>query len=171
MKLKRIAAICRRDKHVVVYRSPDGGQYIGTDEAAYLVGGLPGLDEKSTLAILDVPEEDRSGWVCEIRGEPGKISIADIAQGEHLAKRGNIMVGYAGKELEPLTWPGGTMWIDTKFLRPLSGEEVELYIRRGGTGIDYVAAKKGMFLCAVIAPIEVSEKFLADLRGVTECTS
>lgn len=55
MKIKNIAAICKKNKYAVIYeRYTEGGgvvQYIGDGAAAYPVTGLPALDKESLLTI------------------------------------------------------------------------------------------------------------------------
>lgn len=50
MKIKNIAAICKKNKYAVIYeRYTEGGgvvQYIGDGAAAYPVTGLPALDKE-----------------------------------------------------------------------------------------------------------------------------
>lgn len=65
MKIKSIAAICKKGKQVVLYNRYESGgtlqQYIGDGMTAYPVSGLPELDEESILTIFDVPEKQREG--------------------------------------------------------------------------------------------------------------
>lgn len=64
MKIKSIAAICKKNKNIAIFErySDDGDiltQYIGDGSAVYPVIGLPPLDAESLLTIFDVPEKDR----------------------------------------------------------------------------------------------------------------
>ena len=67
MKIKNIAAICKKNKYAVIYEryGESGGviQYIGDGAAAYPVTGLPALDKESLLTIFDVPEKQREDWL------------------------------------------------------------------------------------------------------------
>jgi len=60
MKIKNIAAICKKNKYAVIYEryGESGGviQYIGDGAAAYPVTGLPALDKESLLTILQTVE-------------------------------------------------------------------------------------------------------------------
>ena len=61
MKIKSIAAICKKNKNIAIFErySDDGDtltQYIGDGSAVYPVVGLPQLDKESLLTIFDVPE-------------------------------------------------------------------------------------------------------------------
>jgi len=65
MKIKNIAAICKKNKSVVLFeRYNDGGevllQYIGDGGAVYPIIGLPTLDKESVLTIFDIPEKQHA---------------------------------------------------------------------------------------------------------------
>ena len=81
MKIKNIAAICKKNKYAVIYEryGENGGviQYIGDGAAAYPVTGLPKLDKESLLTIFDVPEKQREDWFVQVAGIPSKISFED----------------------------------------------------------------------------------------------
>ncbi|MCB7050361.1 hypothetical protein LIZ34_08295 [Intestinimonas butyriciproducens] len=67
MKIKSIAAICKKNKNIAIFErySDDGDiltQYIGDGSAVYPVIGLPPLDAESLLTIFDVPEKDRDNY-------------------------------------------------------------------------------------------------------------
>ena len=76
MKIKNIAAICKKNKYAVIYeRYTEGGvvQYIGDGAATYPVTGLPALDKESLLTIFDVPEKQREDWFVQVAGIPSRI--------------------------------------------------------------------------------------------------
>ena len=81
MKIKSIAAICKKNKQVVLFnRYSDSGtisQYIGDGNAVYPISGLPELDEESILTIFDVPEKQREDWLVQYRDIPEGISFTD----------------------------------------------------------------------------------------------
>ena len=90
MKIKNIAAICKKNKYAVIYEryGENGGviQYIGDGAAAYPVTGLPKLDKESLLTIFDVPEKQREDWFVQVAGIPSKISFEDAAATDKTAK-------------------------------------------------------------------------------------
>ena len=58
MKIKSIAAICKKNKNIAIFErySDDGDiltQYIGDGSAVYPVVGLPQLNKESLLTIFD----------------------------------------------------------------------------------------------------------------------
>ena len=71
MKIKSIAAICKKNKNIAIFErySDDGDiltQYIGDGSAVYPVVGLPQLDKESLLTIFDVPEKDRDNYIAPL---------------------------------------------------------------------------------------------------------
>lgn len=84
MKIKSIAAICKKNKNIAIFErySDDGDiltQYIGDGSAVYPVVGLPQLDKESLLTIFDVPEKDRDNYFVKTLGVPVGISFEDTA--------------------------------------------------------------------------------------------
>lgn len=78
MKIKSIAAICKKNKNIAIFErySDDGDiltQYIGDGSAVYPVIGLPPLDAESLLTIFDVPEKDRDNYFVKTLGIPAEI--------------------------------------------------------------------------------------------------
>ena len=77
MKIKSIAAICKKNKNIAIFErySDDGDiltQYIGDGSAVYPVVGLPQLDKESLLTIFDVPEKDRDNYFVKTLGVPAR---------------------------------------------------------------------------------------------------
>lgn len=93
MKIKSIAAICKKNKNIAIFErySDDGDiltQYIGDGSAVYPVVGLPQLDKESLLTIFDVPEKDRDNYFVKTLGVPAGISFEDTDETErHVARR------------------------------------------------------------------------------------
>lgn len=62
MKIKSIAAICKKNKNIAIFErySDDGDiltQYIGDGSAVYPVVGLPQLDKESLLSTRWKPQQ------------------------------------------------------------------------------------------------------------------
>lgn len=100
MKIKSIAAICKKNKQVVLFnRYSDSGtlsQYIGDGNAVYPISGLPELDEESILTIFDVPEKQREDWLVRYRDIPEGISFEDTDATEKIIEQGNLSIVYCG---------------------------------------------------------------------------
>jgi len=175
MKIKNIAAICKKNKYAVIYeRYTEGGgvvQYIGDGAAAYPVTGLPALDKESLLTIFDVPEKQREDWFVQVAGIPSEISFEDMDANEKPVEREAISIAYSGKTLKPLQTRRGLVFIESRYLSPVSDilDVLELYERITPGGTPYIVAKAGFLLQAVIMPYDViSQQFVDNLKRLTE---
>lgn len=180
MKIKNIAAICKKNKYAVIYEryGESGGviQYIGDGAAAYPVTGLPALDKESLLTIFDVPEKQREDWFVQVAGIPSEISFEDMDANEKPVEREAISIAYSGRTLKPLQTRRGLVFIESRYLSPVSDilDVLELYerITPGGTPYivaPYIVAKAGFLLQAVIMPYDViSQQFVDNLKRLTE---
>ena len=161
MKIKNIAAICKKNKYAVIYEryGESGGviQYIGDGAAAYPVTGLPALDKESLLTIFDVPEKQREDWFVQVAGIPSEISFEDMDANEKPVEREAISIAYSGKTLKPLQTRRGLVFIESRYLSPVSDilDVLELYERITPGGTPYIVAKAGFLLQAVIMPYDV----------------
>lgn len=161
MKIKSIAAICKKNKQVVLFnRYSDSGtlsQYIGDGNAVYPISGLPELDEESILTIFDVPEKQREDWLVRYRDIPEGISFEDTDATEKIIEQGNLSIVYSGKTLKPLQTRCGLVFIESRYLSPVS-DVLDVFI----------VAKAGFLLQAVIMPCDViSAQFVQRLQELT----
>ena len=103
MKIKSIAAICKKNKNIAIFErySDDGDiltQYIGDGSAVYPVIGLPPLDAESLLTIFDVPEKDRDNYFVKTLGVPAGISFEDTDETERHVEREGISIIYINQQ-------------------------------------------------------------------------
>lgn len=158
MKIKSIAAICKKGKQVVLYNRYESGgtlqQYIGDGMTAYPVSGLPKLDEESILTIFDVPEKQREDWFVRVRDVPEGINFEDTDANEKMIERDNLSIIFSGHTLKPLQTRRGLVFIQSRYLSPVS-DVLELYERFTPNGTPYIVAKAGFLLQAVIMPYDV----------------
>lgn len=178
MKIKSIAAICKKNKNIAIFErySDDGDiltQYIGDGSAVYPVIGLPPLDAESLLTIFDVPEKQREDWFVQVAGIPSEISFEDMDANEKPVEREAISIAYSGKTLKPLQTRRGLVFIESRYLSPVSDilDVLELYERITPGGTPYIVAKAGFLLQAVIMPYDViNQQFVESLQDLTrEC--
>ena len=162
MKIKSIAAICKKNKNIAIFErySDDGDiltQYIGDGSAVYPVIGLPPLDAESLLTIFDVPEKDRDNYFVKTLGIPAGISFEDTDATERQVEREGISIIYSGRTLKPIHTTRGLVFIESRYLAPVADvlDVLELYERRTTEGTPYIVAKAGFLLQAVIMPYDV----------------
>lgn len=160
MKIKSIAAICKKSKRVVLYskRNIEGDivqQYISDGSAVYPVSGLPALNEESILTIFDIPEKQREDWFVKDADIPDGINFEDMDSSEQIIERAGLSIVYAGKTLKPLQTRHGLIFMESRYLAPISDvlDVMELYERATPGGEPYIVAKAGFLLQAVIMPI------------------
>lgn len=169
MKIKNIAAICKKNKSVVLFeRYNDGG-------AVYPIIGLPTLDKESVLTIFDIPEKQREDWYVRSTGIPDGINLDDIDETEKPVEREAISIVYSGKTLKPLRTRRGLAFIESRYLSPVSDvlDVLELYERITPSGTPYIVAKAGFLLQAVIMPYDViNQQFVEKMEELTrECVT
>lgn len=159
MKIKSIAAICKKNKNIAIFErySDDGDiltRYIGDGSAVYPVVGLPQLDKESLLTIFDVPEKDRDNYFVKTLGVPAGISFEDTDETERHVEREGISIIYSGRTLKPIRTTRGLVFIESRYLSPVADvlDVLELYERRTAEGAPYIVAKAGFLLQAVIMP-------------------
>ena len=178
MKIKSIAAICKKNKNIAIFErySDDGDiltQYIGDGSAVYPVVGLPQLDKESLLTIFDVPEKDRDNYFVKTLGVPAGISFEDTDETERHVEREGISIIYSGRTLKPIRTTRGLVFIESRYLSPVADvlDVLELYERRTAEGAPYIVAKAGFLLQAVIMPYDViNQQFVESLQSLTrEC--
>lgn len=162
MKIKSIAAICKKNKNIAIFErySDDGDiltQYIGDGSAVYPVVGLPQLDKESLLTIFDVPEKDRDNYFVKTLGVPAGISFEDTDETERHVEREGISIIYSGRTLKPIRTTRGLVFIESRYLSPVADvlDVLELYERRTAEGAPYIVAKAGFLLQAVIIPHQI----------------
>jgi hypothetical protein len=135
MKIKSIAAICKKNKNIAIFErySDDGDiltQYIGDGSAVYPVVGLPQLDKESLLTIFDVPEKDRDNYFVKTLGVTAGISFE--TQTKRKARRaGRISIIFRKNlEADPHNERAGIH--RKRYLSPVADvqDELELYERR-----------------------------------------
>lgn len=179
MKLKNIAAICKKTKMMILFNEQNGdgeitAQYISNGAAVYPITGLPVLGEDEILTIFDITEKQRDKWYVRTQEVPAGINLADIDKNERQVEQSNISIASDGKVLLPLQTYDRIVFIDNAYIQPFNDvmDIVELYARTTVDGAVYIAAKAGFMLQAVIFPVDIiKEQFVGALQEITrKCT-
>lgn len=148
-------------------------QYIGDGTAFYQVNDLPHLDKESILTIFDISEKQRGKWLVKVGEIPEGIDFSDVAEGEQIIKQLDPAIVYNEKILLPLQTQNGILFINSKYLSPLSDvmDALNLFERETKARQVYIVAKVGLMLKAIIFPIEVATtKFVEKLEELArEC--
>lgn len=172
MKIKALAAICKRQKRFFLYDGPEGStaQWLGDGCAIYPLFKMPPLNEQNIYTIFDIPEKQQSKMHFSENPLPEGVEFADAVACENVLDPARIEIGYAGRALRPLLTSQGLVFIDVQYLAPLSdmADMIELYERVDRSGRPYIAVKNGFMLVAVIMPYDVIKPdFVEQLQGLT----
>ena len=164
MKLKKLARLCSARKRIQLF---DGEtvQYIGDGSAVYPVWGMPELDKESLMVVFDIPEKKQKDFFISREPAPESINLKDVDETEQLVER----LGFEIDGMVLLRTGKGLAMIDGKYLGPVEDEEnLELYERTGKDGAQYIAAKAGFDLLALISEVQVTAGFVDKLAELLE---
>ena len=172
MKIKSIAAICKKSKVIHLYTKREEysvTQYIGDACAAYPLDGVPELDAQSAMTIFDIPEKQRVDWFVTEEDLPEGINFGDTDFSEKMLEPEKIQLVLSGKVLKVLRSSHGVILIDSKYIAPVMdmAEVMEFYERATPSGQRYVAIKAGLLLKAVVFPVTVGT-IAEDLQRIAE---
>ena len=172
MKIKSIAAICKKSKVIYMYTKREEYsvmQYIGDGSTAYPLDGVPELDAQSIMTIFDITEKQRGDWFIKEQDLPEEINFGDTDFSEKLMEQEKIQLFQSGKVLKALRSSQGVILIDSKYLAPVmdTSEVMEFYERVTPSGQRYVVIKAGLLLQAVVLPVR-AWKIEEDLQSIAE---
>lgn len=138
-------------------------QFLTDGYAAYPIHGLPRLDKQNLLTIFDVAPTDWDSWYVSVREVPAALNMEDVDDGEVRAELTGYTFQYNGNTLLPFSTPeNGVLFLDQKYLAPLSDSGMEFYLRQDRRGKLYFAIKTGLYLQAVIMPENVISRDFAE---------
>ncbi len=157
-KMKRIA---KREKKAILLRDEDGMQWLNTGSAAYILEGMPELDEETVLTIIGVPDNKKSDWTTGKSYDVEPFLQNDFPEEIELtADEARVSVIYEGTEIIPIYTLRGIIWLEAVLLAPTTKKEMgyqRMFLRQCG-GKRLIAIKEGMMLSAVIAEYQPERK-------------
>ncbi len=176
MKIKDVAAICKKNKFAILFERGANDtveQYVSDGGAVYKLFGLPYLDASNLLTIFDVPEKNRPKWAVCNKALPDEISLADCCEDEMPIDERDAYpeIVHAERALKPLKISDGILFIQTRYLKPVSDEQEfqRLFERKTASGISYIVVKTGLIVQAAIMPMKMPGGNFADsLEGLAD---
>ena len=180
MKVKALAQYCKKTKYITLLDDVDSQgavkrQYIHTGTALFPLDGLPLLNEETLLAILDVPQDERSEWEVR-RGTTDAIGFytEDNNDNDKVAELIGLDFWAGGYSVQPFYTPYGMVTIDADTRRVIadSKKTAEYFARKHGDNVTIIA-KNGFMLIAAITPIrrwatEQISMYLSDVSALAE---
>lgn len=159
MKIKALAALCRREKSMTILDETDGDgrvtrQWICCSTAAYPLDGMPEVTEDTILSVFDVPQSDRRLYSVR-RGPADGMArcLADNQDDDREATMGSMTIGIGGDVIRPVYTPYGLVAIKAEALKPVedSGKTAQYFARELTTG-PAIIVKNGFQAVAAIIP-------------------
>jgi hypothetical protein len=171
MKIKTIAAICKKSECLYLYdKTGSNGyvsQWVGDGMAIYPIVNIPYMETDNVCTIFEFTEKQLEKFLIRHTEVPEGICIDDTDRTEINLSNENLSIAYAGRILKPLQTSKGLVFIDSKYLSPLADiwNIMELYERTTQSGQTYIAAKAGFILYAVIMPYNaLNETFVTQVE-------
>lgn len=180
MKLKKLAALCSRAGMYKLYNQVRASgevevQWLGDGEALYPLYGLPYVTEMELYRMLDVPDKKQDEIMFAQDDLPEWMDVRDVCAGEQRVVESGVVIRVNGAEMLPLRWEDKLIYISRRHLDPVSdAAELDLYVRMGRKGQQYVVVKDGLQLVGIIMPPNcVTTQFadtMAELANMTRRT-
>lgn len=174
MKLNKIKALCKAKSSVILYKMPNGRQYISDGAGIYPVDSTIKLTEEMIRVVFEVsPKRWKADWYYEEYNGPDEIDIeSDMLSDTEREDEVPLMlcdtrIVYCGTQLMRFeTSDGGIVWAPAAQFAPLDGAE------RYGLRIDgecrVVAAYNSPLCCGVVHTVgrKYAEQVHDELLGM-----
>lgn len=158
MKVKDIAALCKRRKTLILTTPDENGlQFAGDGQAMFLLEGLTDIDLETMLRFMDVTEDEAEIWNKIYEDFPPVYDRSETAPQVNAVKGKISRIEINGKDLCPLELPDRTIFIHSRYLKAVTDYTTELKVRMASNGKIYVAVSKGMFVNGIIIPFEIDD--------------
>lgn len=161
MKLKAIAAMCKRDKRIIVRnvsnRDGEVSQWIGVDAALYHITGMPYLNERAIYNIFDIAENktDDYEFICEsIKPFDAEYQLfanfeEDEAEGENDLVSSQVGVRCGNNEYNLYRLRGRYIFLLYDHVAPAYTLEQRTFVYRKGA----IVVKSGLITEGLIFPV------------------
>lgn len=172
MKIRKIIDICKQNKNIIIFHA-GREQWISDGIAIFPMFNLPRFDENSLCKTYDITEKQKSNirFRCE-NTLPAEIDFSDHSESEQLIVRGELSLNDAGRSLTPYRTSQGILFMDGKYMLPLSDIEdgmLNIYERQMKNGQIYFAIKSVFLLVGIVIPIDVvNDRFVKCLKSLAE---
>lgn len=161
IKKKRVAALCKSYKCLIMQTNSDNTQWIGTGAAMYILAGIEPMSAESLASMLDYTEKDFAGITFSEYHIADELFVEENdsdVQIESPPKRVII------ENSEYLIFETGTklIFINGEYLKPIVVDDQTTYFMRNvpdGKGIA-LCVKKGFLPEAIICGVSFDEKTL-----------
>lgn len=175
MKISAIKAILTKAKQAFIYEDQDGGQWIGTEAAAYPLESIQ-LNEQRLIAMFDLTPK-QEGELTMGRRDWAKSGLKPqtVALGTETEMPSGLPFMFRGELLIPLAWKGRMYLLRHKLAKAADGNGDEyrrFYIGLNADCEPLILITNGMILGGVARPEPVGDaRMIGDMyRSIGELT-
>lgn len=146
---KKVAAICKKSKSVLLATSNDNTQWVGQGRAFYSIAGLPKMTLPEVMNALDYTEDEKAKFTTMAPMDLGK-SISDAYPEEIPADEIKAVYHNAIKYLM-IKAGGRVILINSEYLVPVKHEaQTSYYVRFKENGDAFLCVKVGLLAEAIV---------------------
>lgn len=158
MKIKDIAALCKRRKILYIVTEQGEQQYIGDAAAMYKISGLPILSGDEYMTLFDLKPKERDKMTV-LHDSVSPLDMSDYAADEQQAEAAYFTFCYGERVLMPLKAGDKLLLIEQKYLKPVADEQEyqTFWVRRDRNGNRYIVIKNGMLATAAVMPFSIND--------------
>ena len=170
MKLSAIKRVCMDAKQFCIYDEEDGTQWIGTQDAAYPVGGEL-FSEANIAEIFDLtPKQEEKVEVRRMDWETSDLICREDIVGVGMAKMAQgLQVYYVGTMMQTLAYRGRLYLVRAMDIKAAGVSDrgyLDYYMDEDDAGNPLVVISDGMIVAGVVRPLdrEISKGMLGWMR-------
>ena len=165
MILKKVAALCRAAKTAIILDTPDGDQWIGDGRSVYAAAGLPRMDPRELLRMMDIPGDKMDDWRAARMPVPDELDLDDGCEMEWEPVVYSAHLVYRDTELIPVKTSRGLAFIESRYIDPLRDHGAQLELRERVSSNDelYFVLKSGLLVYGAILPWREASESLIDV--------
>ena len=169
MKLNKIAALFKRNKHLTIYNTENGEQWISNGYAIYSMRGLPQVTPTTVLRLFDVPSNKHKGWTCKAEDLPEFVIVQDSISDEINIEPYKLTLQQADNRYWIFSYGAEIHAINEDYLNPLlNGEYITFHKRKDNDGNFMLAIKDGLELIAIVMPMlpYKTDEFIKEINAI-----
>lgn len=172
MKLKAIASIFKRNKHVIIHKTPKDEQWISNGHALYSISDLPTLEPEQVLQIFDIPEDKRKEWYLDTMPMPEQLCHEGFYRMNEEFKQLKTAIEFGGETYQLFENGGEIYAFNEKYLKPLYDEtEFMLYHKKewseGTKRIIALVCNVGLQTKAIILPYMFGDDAVEEFKMIS----
>lgn len=157
MKITRIKAICKTEKHCIIYEQGESRRLIGTRNAAYPADEL-NISRYSLKTLFDWPDVLNDIGVETVALEETRMHPMSEWH-QHLVELTPCWtVAYAGEAIIPLMYKNGLLFVREAYIS--AAEKIEgythYYLSENAMGEPLVVISDGLIATAIVKPLPVN---------------